>query len=119
MTFLGIITQLTTAYVYLGIAEGALAVATEHTRSSTRPENIFGITSIKIDGYFMHSYGQLWTELQAAIALADQAAIQVQQGWEQDIDLNIPLRKYGRDVPAERLYKGFKPRTFNYRRCLI
>ncbi|MBD2291977.1 hypothetical protein H6G06_00405 [Anabaena sphaerica FACHB-251] len=30
-----------------------------------------------------------------------------------------PLRKYGRDVPAERLYKGFKPRTFNYRRCLL
>ncbi|MBD2294914.1 hypothetical protein H6G06_15850 [Anabaena sphaerica FACHB-251] len=29
------------------------------------------------------------------------------------------LRKYGRDVPPERLYKGFKPRTFNYRRDYV
>ncbi|MBD2296821.1 hypothetical protein H6G06_25925 [Anabaena sphaerica FACHB-251] len=35
------------------------------------------------------------------------------------VEVIRPLRKYGRDVPPERLYKGFKPRTFNYRRCLL
>ncbi|MBK1989251.1 acyl-CoA dehydrogenase family protein [Sphaerospermopsis aphanizomenoides BCCUSP55] len=90
MTFLEIIAQLTTAYVYLGIAEGALAAANEYNQSFTRPQNTFGID--KNDSYLIHSYGQLWTELQAAIALADQTAIQLQKAWEKDIDLNIEAR---------------------------
>lgn len=92
ITFLGLIAQLTSAYVYLGIAEGALATATEYSESFTKSQNTFGINSPKNDSYILYSYGKLWTELQAAIALTDQAAIQVQQGWEQDIDLTIEAR---------------------------
>jgi alkylation response protein AidB-like acyl-CoA dehydrogenase len=92
ITFLGIIAQLTKAYVYLGIAKGALAAATEYSQSFTRPQNTFGIDGVKNDPYLLHSYGQLWTELQAAFALADQTANQVQLEWEQDIDRSIEAR---------------------------
>ncbi|BAY07474.1 acyl-CoA dehydrogenase family protein [Calothrix sp. NIES-2098] len=91
-TFLGIIAQLTKTYVYLGIAEGALASAKQYTITQTKPWITSGVDSASQDPYILHHYGNLWTELQAAISLADKAATQVQQAWDKEIDLTVEER---------------------------
>jgi alkylation response protein AidB-like acyl-CoA dehydrogenase len=91
-TFLGIIAQLTKTYVYLGIAEGALAAAKQYTITETKPWITSGVNSATQDPYILRHYGHLWTELQAAISLADKAAIQVQQAWEKEVNLTFEER---------------------------
>ncbi|MCG6134668.1 MAG: acyl-CoA dehydrogenase family protein [Nostoc sp. LLA-1] len=86
-TFLGIIAQLTKTYIYLGIAEGALEAAKQYTINETKPWITSGVDSATQDLYILRRYGDLWTELQAAISLADKAATQVQQAWEQEVNL--------------------------------
>ena len=86
-TFLGIIAQLTKTYVYLGIASGGLLAAKEYTITKSKPWITSGVERATDDPYIQRRYGELWTELQAAIALADRTAIQVQQAWEKDADL--------------------------------
>ncbi len=91
-TFLGIIAQLTKTHVYLGIAEGAFAAAKQYTTNYTKPWITSGVDRILADPYILLHYGELWTELQAAIALADQAAAKVQQAWEKDINVTVEER---------------------------
>jgi alkylation response protein AidB-like acyl-CoA dehydrogenase len=91
-TFGGIIAQLTKTYVYLGIAEGAFAAAKEYTSTQTKPWITSGVERATADPYILHHYGELWTELQAAIVLADRTAEQVQQAWEKDINLTLEER---------------------------
>ncbi len=86
-TFLGIIAQLTKTYVYLGIASGALSSAKQYTITQTKPWITSGVERATDDIYIQRRYGELWTELQAAIALADHTALQVQQAWEKDVNL--------------------------------
>lgn len=81
-TLLGIVAQLTKTYVYLGIAKGALKSAREYTTTQTRPWITSGVDSATKDPYILHTYGELWIELKAAIALADNTAQKVQAGWE-------------------------------------
>lgn len=91
-TFLGIIAQLTKTYIYLGIAEGALAAAKQYTITETKPWITSGVDNATQDPYILRHYGDLWTELQAAISLADQAATQVQQAWEKEVNLTLEER---------------------------
>jgi alkylation response protein AidB-like acyl-CoA dehydrogenase len=91
-TFLGIIAQLTKTYVYLGIAEGALANAQAYTQSTTKPWITSGVSSATQDPYILHHYGEFWVELQAAIAFADQVAQKVQAAWEKDGSLTLEER---------------------------
>lgn len=86
-TFVYVMVQLSKTYVYLGIAEGALEAARQYTLTSTRPWLTSGVDQASKDPYILHQYGELWTELQAAIALADRAAQQIQQGWDRGYDL--------------------------------
>jgi alkylation response protein AidB-like acyl-CoA dehydrogenase len=81
-TLTGVITALTKTYVYLGIAEGALAAAKVYTINQTRPWFNSGVDSATKDPYILRQYGELWTELQAAIALADQATLEFQRAWD-------------------------------------
>lgn len=81
-TFLFVVNQLAKTYVYLGIAEGAFEAARAYTTTMTRPWITSGVDSASKDPYIMHTYGELWTELRAAIALATQVAQEVQLGWE-------------------------------------
>lgn len=87
MTFMFLVTQLSKVYVYLGIAEGALEAAKQYTLTSTRPWLNSGVEQASKDPYILHQYGELWTELQAAIALSDRAAQRIQQGWDKGDDL--------------------------------
>ena len=91
-TFLGIIAQLTKAYVYIGIAEGALAAAQHYTRTQSRPWITSGVDTITDDPYILQHYGELWTQLQAAITLADRTTIAAQTAWNKDIALTAEER---------------------------
>lgn len=91
-TFLGIIAQLTKTYVYLGIAKGAFKAAKNYTQNTSKPWITSGVDSATQDPYILHHYGELWTELKAAIALADQAAVKVQAAWDKGFDLTLQER---------------------------
>lgn len=91
-TFLGIIAQLTKTYVYLGIAKGAFKAAKNYTQNTSKPWITSGVDSATQDPYILHHYGELWTELKAAIALADQAAVKVQAAWDKDVNLTLQER---------------------------
>ena len=91
-TFLGIIAQLTKTYVYLGIAEGALANAQGYTRTIAKPWVTSGVNAASQDPYTLHHYGEFWVGLQAAIALADQVAQAVQSAWEKEVSLTFEER---------------------------
>jgi alkylation response protein AidB-like acyl-CoA dehydrogenase len=86
-TFLGIIAQLTKTYVYLGIAEGAFEAARTFTQTNTRPWITSGVDRATQDPYILHHYGEFWTQLQAAIAFADQTAQKVNAAWEKELSL--------------------------------
>ncbi len=91
-TFLGIVAQLSKAYVYLGIAEGALTAAQNYTRTQTRSWITSGVDAATQDPYILHRYGELWAQLQAAIALADQTSIAAQSAWDKEINLTAEER---------------------------
>ena len=76
------LSQMSKVFTYLGIAQGALDAAREYTLTASRPWQGCGVDRASQDPYILQKYGELWAELQAAIALADQAAQKVQQGWD-------------------------------------
>lgn len=108
-TLLFLVAQLAKVYVYLGIAEGALQSAKDYTTTQTRPWLTAGVESATQDPYILHTYGELWTQLQAAIALADQAAWKVQAGWERGADLTFEER--GEIAVATSAAKAFATRA--------
>ncbi|MEH2238926.1 MAG: acyl-CoA dehydrogenase family protein [Nostoc sp.] len=91
-TFLAIIAQLTKTNVFLGITKGAFAAAREYTKTTTKPWITSGVDSATQDPYILHHYGDFWIEIQAAIALADQAAEKVQAAWDKDSELTHQQR---------------------------
>jgi alkylation response protein AidB-like acyl-CoA dehydrogenase len=81
-TFLFVVNQLAKTHVYLGIAEGAFNAARIYTTTSTRPWFTSGVERASQDPYILRHYGELWAQLQAAIALAEQTTQKVQVAWE-------------------------------------
>ncbi|HHP7244650.1 MAG TPA: acyl-CoA dehydrogenase family protein [Elainellaceae cyanobacterium] len=77
-----VMAQLAKVNVYIGIAEGALNTAKQYTLTSTRPWITSGVDRISEDPFILHHYGEFWTDLKAAIALAEQAAQVIQTAWE-------------------------------------
>lgn len=86
------IAQLAKVYTYLGIAEGALTAAKEYTLTKTRPWITANVAKASQDPYILQQYGELWTDLQAAIAIAEKAAAKVQWGWQKNIRLTFEDR---------------------------
>lgn len=86
------ISQMAKVYTYLGIAEGALNAAKDYTLTQARPWSASGVAKSSQDPYILQQYGDLWAELQAAIALADKAANQVQWGWDKGTSLSFEDR---------------------------
>ena len=91
-TFLGVIGMAALTYTLLGIATGALQTAQGYTRSQTRPWLTAGVDHASQDPYILRRYGDLWGQLQGAIATADQATAQMQQAWEQGDNLTHSQR---------------------------
>lgn len=86
-TFLFVVNQLAKTHVYLGIAEGAFEAAKDYTTTMTRAWITSGVDRASQDPYILHHYGELWAQLQAAIALSRQVTQQVQWAWEKGDDL--------------------------------
>jgi alkylation response protein AidB-like acyl-CoA dehydrogenase len=91
-TLIFLMSQMSKTFTYLGIAEGALAAAREYTCTSTRAWMTSGVESAAQDPFILHHYGEFWAELQAAIALANQAAAQIQVAWEKKTALTFAER---------------------------
>ncbi len=91
-TLLFVVVQLSKTYVYLGIAQGALEAARNYTTTMARPWLTSGVDRATQDPFILHHYGEFWTDLSGAIALADQAAHQVQAAWDQGTALTFAER---------------------------
>jgi alkylation response protein AidB-like acyl-CoA dehydrogenase len=86
------LTQITFTNIYLGIALGAFEAAQTYTQTQTRAWLTSGVDQANQDPYILHHYGEMWVNLQAAIALADQANTQVQTIWERGDQLTAEER---------------------------
>jgi alkylation response protein AidB-like acyl-CoA dehydrogenase len=91
-TLIFLVTQLSKTFIYLGIAEGALAVAREYTLTNTRPWISSGVDRAANDPFILNHYGEFWTQLQAAIALASTAAEKIDRGWQKGVNLTFEER---------------------------
>ncbi|MEA5449582.1 acyl-CoA dehydrogenase family protein [Leptolyngbya sp. CCNP1308] len=87
-----LVSQMGKVFTYLGIAEGALKAARRYTVTESRPWLFSGVESASQDPYILHQYGELWAQLQAAIALSDQTAEQIQLGWQKKTALTFEER---------------------------
>ncbi|NER82761.1 MAG: monooxygenase, partial [Leptolyngbya sp. SIO1D8] len=72
--------------------EGALNAAKDYTTLATRPWQTSGVDQASQDPYILQQYGELWADLQAALALADKAAEHIQIGWEKNTALTFEER---------------------------
>ncbi|MGB3492462.1 MAG: acyl-CoA dehydrogenase family protein [Elainellaceae cyanobacterium] len=91
-TVLGIGGMLVQSAIFLGIAEEALNTAKAYTKNQTRPWETATVEKATDDPYTLHRYGELWTQLQGAIALTQQATAQFQQAWDKGEALTHPER---------------------------
>lgn len=91
-TFRSCLTQINLTNIFIGIAQGALEAARDYTTTNSRPWFTSGVETAAQDPYIVQHYGEMWIELQAAIALADRAAMQVQQAWEKEHQLTAAER---------------------------
>ncbi|MDJ0597070.1 MAG: acyl-CoA dehydrogenase family protein, partial [Pleurocapsa sp. MO_226.B13] len=58
----------------------------------TRPWISSGVDRACEDPFILYHYGEFWTELQAAIALAERAAKKIDAGWQQGFNLTFAER---------------------------
>uniref|UniRef100_B8HZC4 Acyl-CoA dehydrogenase type 2 domain protein n=1 Tax=Cyanothece sp. (strain PCC 7425 / ATCC 29141) TaxID=395961 RepID=B8HZC4_CYAP4 len=118
VTFLFVVNQLAKTQVYLGIAQAAFESARAYTVTTARPWLTSGVDSATKDPYTLHHYGDLWMELNAAIALTDQAAQRVQAAWEKGDDLSheergeIAINVYAAKALATRFGLDITTRIF-------
>jgi alkylation response protein AidB-like acyl-CoA dehydrogenase len=87
-----LIAQLSFCNIYLGIAQGALAEATEFTKIQTRPWFASGVKRVGDDNYILRRYGELLAEVKAAEALTNSAAVKLQAAWLQGDNLTAEER---------------------------
>jgi len=63
--------------VFIGSAQGALIAARDYTITKSRPWIYSGVERHSDDPWIKRQYGELWTKVQAATALADRAAVAI------------------------------------------
>lgn len=73
------VAQLIMANLYLGIAEGAFAAAREYLADEARPWFASGVAAATDDPFVQHRFGELWTLVRPAEALADDAGRTLQR----------------------------------------
>ncbi|MEO0408246.1 MAG: acyl-CoA dehydrogenase family protein [Cyanobacteria bacterium P01_A01_bin.135] len=62
--------------------KAGLEEALAYTRTQARPWETAPVDQATEDPYTLRRYGDLWTQLQGAISLTQQATAQFQQGWD-------------------------------------
>ncbi|PSB07680.1 monooxygenase [filamentous cyanobacterium CCP2] len=91
-TIFGVLGVVILTHIHLGVAEGAFEAAKDYTCTKTRPWLTSGVDQATQDPYILHHYGELWAQLQGAIALTHQATIQLQQAWDKGNALTLEER---------------------------
>ncbi|MFM2277947.1 MAG: DszC-like desulfurization enzyme [Pseudomonadota bacterium] len=81
--------------VYLGVAIGALRAARNYIQTETRPWILSKAERAADDDLIINGYGELWLQLEAALAVANHAAEQVQ------IAKNTPIADMTEDQLGE------------------
>lgn len=76
------IAQLVLCNVYLGIAEGALAIAKPYTQTQRRAWPASGVNSATEDPYVLARYGEFFLQIESARLLADAAGSLLDTAWE-------------------------------------
>jgi alkylation response protein AidB-like acyl-CoA dehydrogenase len=79
-------------HVLLGIAEGAFAEAKKYTNSYTRPWLTSKAEKATDDPYIIRQYGELYVQLKASAALAQEAAAALQDAWIKGASLTAEER---------------------------
>jgi alkylation response protein AidB-like acyl-CoA dehydrogenase len=77
-----LVSQLILIEIYIGNAQGALLNAWKYTHEQGRPWFTSGVERAIDDPFTQQHYGDLRIALRAAIALAEDAAAQLQRAWE-------------------------------------
>ncbi|RYZ10363.1 MAG: monooxygenase [Myxococcales bacterium] len=75
------IAQLVLCNVYLGIAQGALAIAKPYTQTQRRAWPPSGVASATEDPYVLARYGEFYLQLESARLLADAAGSALDAAW--------------------------------------
>ncbi|WP_395346522.1 acyl-CoA dehydrogenase family protein [Variovorax sp. UC122_21] len=91
-TLRNLIGQIVLTEIYLGNAFGALRAAIEHLRAHTQPWPMAGVERAEDDRLLQLRAGEMWSALQAATALSNQANERFQQAWEQGFALTADSR---------------------------
>lgn len=81
-TFLGVLGSLILTHIHLGVAMGAFEAAQIYTTHQSRPWLTSGVEQATQDSYILNRYGDLWSQLQGALAFTNQVTEQVQIGWQ-------------------------------------
>ncbi|MED1441041.1 acyl-CoA dehydrogenase family protein [Aeribacillus composti] len=71
-------------HVLLGIAEGAFEEAKNYTKNITRPWLTSKVDQTTSDPYTIRQYGDLYVQLKAAAALAQDASNALQEAWDKE-----------------------------------
>ncbi|MFD6439253.1 acyl-CoA dehydrogenase family protein [Peribacillus sp. NPDC060186] len=82
------IAQTILVHVMLGVAEGAFEEAKSYTKNVTRPWLTSYVEDATSDPYTIRHYGELFVQLKASAALAQNAADALQNVWEKEWTLN-------------------------------
>ncbi|HWU34681.1 MAG TPA: acyl-CoA dehydrogenase family protein [Methylovorus sp.] len=82
-----LVAQLIFTNIYQGIAEGALAEASQYTRQSSRVWSGSLAATVQQDPYTLLHYGEFWASLEASRVLADHAATLLDAAWAKDLAL--------------------------------
>ena len=76
------LSQIILTNVFIGSAFGAIEEAQNYTASKTRPWLTSGVEKASDDPGILRKYGELWIQAKAASALADEAALILDEAWE-------------------------------------
>ncbi|RXZ79146.1 monooxygenase [Paenibacillaceae bacterium] len=80
-TFVPILSQSILMNIFVGIANGALLEAKQYTASRTRPWYTSGVERAVDEPGNQRQYGELWVQYQAALGLAEKAALRLDAAW--------------------------------------
>lgn len=81
------IAQTILVHVLLGVAEGAFEEAKHYTKNVSRPWLTSGVEQANNDPYTIRQYGDLFVQLKASEALAQNAVDALQEAWEKEWSL--------------------------------
>jgi alkylation response protein AidB-like acyl-CoA dehydrogenase len=91
-TLVAPIHQLLFVNFYLGTAEGALAEAGRYINTEARPWQTSGVERASEDPYVLELYGSLYSDVQAGVALAEAAAVEIEGAIGQGASLEAEQR---------------------------